>query len=173
MSSPHQQPAPQPSAAPPAEDENQLLERISALARRLGIEWSGPGGVFPLAPAPGQPARWRVYSEWAGTGATAEVDVSSGELLCIEDAAVEAIAPAPDLPAAHTPREAELIAFVKAQAAAVGWPTAGRLAVRWDAQARAWNVSSCETPAGEFPIQAVVAGSTRRLRLVKMARQRP
>lgn len=156
-----------------ADEERRLLERIGALARGLGMAWSGPGGVFLLPPAPGQPARWRVYSEWAGTGATADVDVSSGELLCIQDAAVEALGPALDLPAALVPGEAEIVAFVQAQAAAAGWPAGPPLAVRWDAQQRAWQVSSSGVRVGsDGPfMQAVVAGSAGRLRLVSMARQ--
>ena len=157
-----------------ADEERRLLERIGALARGLGIAWSGPGGVFLLPPAPGQPARWRVYSEWAGTGATADVDVSSGELLCIQDAAVEAIGPPLDLPTALVPGEAEIVAFVHAQAAAAaGWLPEPCLVVRWDAQQRAWQVSSGGVRVGgNGPImQAVVAGSARRLRLVGIARQ--
>jgi len=155
-----------------ADEERRLLERIGALARGLGMEWSGPGGVFLLASAPGQPARWRVYSEWAGTGATADVDVSSGELLCIQDAAVEAVGPPPDLPAARVPGEAEIVAFVQAQAAAAGWLLEPRLVVHWDAQQHAWEVSSDGVRAGSNGrfMRAVVAGSAGRLRLVSMAR---
>lgn len=157
----------------PADEERRLLERICALARGMGMAWSGPGGVFLLPPAPDQPARWRVYSEWAGTGATADVDVSSGELLCIQDAAVEAIGPPTDLPAALVPGEAEIVAFVQAQAVAAGWLPEPGLVVRWDAEQRAWEVSSGGVRArsnGPF-MQAVVAGSAGRLRLLSMARQ--
>jgi len=155
-----------------ADEGRRLLERIAALARGLGMAWSGPGGVFLLPPDPGQPARWRVYSEWAGTGATADVDVSSGEFLCIQDAAVEALGPAPDLPAACVPGEAEIVAFVQAQAAVAGWLPESRRVVRWDAQQRAWQVSSGGVRAGSSgsSTQAVVAGSAGRLRLVSMAR---
>lgn len=156
-----------------ADEERRLLERIAALARGLGMVWSGPGGVFLLPPTPGQPARWRVYSEWAGTGITADVDVSRGEVLCIQDAAVEAIGPPLDLPAALVPVEAEIVAFVQAQAAAAGWLPEPHLVVRWDTQQRAWHVSSGGVRVGgNGPfMQAVVAGSAGRLRLVSMARQ--
>lgn len=156
-----------------ADEERRLLERIGALARGMGMEWSGPGGVFLLPPAPGQPARWLVYSEWAGTGATADVDVSSGELLCIQDAAVEAVGPPLDLPAALVPGEAEIVAFVQAQAAAAaGWLPEPGLVVHWDAQQHAWEVSSGGVRAGSNGpfMQAVVAGTVGRLRLVSMAR---
>jgi hypothetical protein len=143
-------------------DTDELVEQARQWAARLGFGWSGPGGAFRLE-GPGT-LRWRIYSEWAGTGATFDVDAQSGELLAIEDVPFETIGERPQLPDALRPPVEEVAGFVRTRLAELGWELQQSISATWDSAAQVWHIAT-RTADGARSIQAQVAGKTRHLRL--------
>lgn len=60
-----------------------LIDRVKRIALLLGLHWDGLGGAFREHLDDGSLV-WRVYNDWGGVGAFADVDAVTGELLRIE-----------------------------------------------------------------------------------------
>lgn len=142
-----------------------LAEHTAQLAKELGIGWSGSGGVARLVSACGRPV-WRVYSERAALGAMADVDVATGEVLCIQEGPCEAQR---SLPEDARPSAAEAAAFLKAKMERVHWRWPEAFTAEWRDGQQCWRIRSASMSPGEG-FRAEVEGGRDSLHIRKMCR---
>jgi hypothetical protein len=145
-----------------------LFERAVQLAQELGIHWSGAGGgIYRYTPEGDAPV-WRAYSDWAGQGASVDIDAVSGEVVMVQEEDFERRSRLV-MPEKFRPTEAEALAFLQAKAATVGWIWPAKLIAEWDNETDVWHLRSEGAPKGEG-IQAEVRGKRGQLRLARMSR---
>ena len=145
-------------------DTSDLVEQVRQWITALGFPWSGPGGAF-LIEDPTGPTCWRVYSEWAGTGVTADVDAQSGELLVVADVSYESVGEPLQLPPNLMATAHEAASFVRARLAQIGWAVPEHFRTTWDQGSQSWRL---DAPLEDGAIlEAEVAGKKGSLRLVR------
>ncbi len=152
-------------------DTDELTRQVRQWAAILGFRWTGPGGAFRLPSAgleENGAACWRVYSEWAGTGVTADIDAQSGELLAITDADYETVGEPLQVPASLMATPGEAANFVRARLAQIGWQLAEHIDASWDRERQIWLVTA-KTAGGGCFIQAQAMGKSGRLRIIEVA----
>jgi hypothetical protein len=144
-----------------------LFERAVQLAKDLGIDWGPGGGVYCYAPDGAAPV-WRTYSDWAGMGATVDIDVASGEVVRVQEEEFERRGRL-DMPDKFRPTQAEALEFLHEKAERVGWTWPANLIAEWDDDANVWHIRSLDAPAGQG-IRGEVRGKRGILRLAGMSR---
>jgi hypothetical protein len=148
-------------------DTSELVQQVREWLTALGFDWAGPGGAYRLE-GPGTP-RWRVYSEWAGTGVTADIDAHNGELLEVADAEVEKVGRPLQIPDDLRPAPAEVSDFVRQRLDAIGWHLEDLLLATWENEQQRWQVTAKAASAGD--LCARVVGKKNFLRLIELKRQ--
>lgn len=118
-----------------------LIDSVKRIALQLGFHWDGLGGAFRERLDDGRTV-WRVYNEWGGVGAYADVDAVTGELLRLEGDEPEREGAAVPIPDHLVPQEDELIAFARAKLAPMGWALPDPLVVVTDESKLEWRVST-------------------------------
>jgi len=117
-----------------------LIDDVKRAALQLGVHWDGLGGAFRERLHDGRPV-WRVYNDWGGIGAYADVDALTGELLRLEDEEPEREGTAVPVPVHLVPSEGELIVFARAKLEAMGWLLPDKLVVVADASRPVWRLN--------------------------------
>jgi hypothetical protein len=146
-----------------------LFERSVRLAKELGIDWPrGGGGIYRCQLDAGAEV-WRAYSDWCGTGAIVDVDVSSGVVMHVQAREFDHIGCGLGLPAQLRPTEDEVLSFVRDSLDKLGWVWPPLLFGHWDEAACTWRVGGTSV-AHHFGFEAEVHGRRGRLCLARMSR---
>jgi hypothetical protein len=83
-----------------------------------------------------------VYSEWAGTGVTADIDAQSGELLVVADVSYESVGEPLQLPPNLMATAHEAARFVRTRLAQIGWEVPEHFRTTWDQDSQSWHLDA-------------------------------